>query len=128
MTMNKFSTGRWLWFACTLLIASCSYKNPSASIKVKNLPKPNPTSYVFSFPLNEVEKAHREHQYDLLPRWGAGNSEFTAESAVYLKDDRIMVQGKFIAKPADFKVKIPKMVIAKIAENVDVDYNFILQK
>ena len=56
------------------------------------------------------------------------DKQVQSSAAVYLKDDRIMVQGKFIAKPADFKVKIPKMVIAKIAENVDVDYNFILQK
>jgi polyisoprenoid-binding protein YceI len=49
-------------------------------------------------------------------------------ASIYLKDDKLIVQGKFIAKPADFKVKIPKMVMTKIAENVDVDYNFILQK
>ncbi|WP_379968633.1 YceI family protein [Epilithonimonas sp. UC225_85] len=51
-----------------------------------------------------------------------------SSATVYLKDDKIIVQGKFVAKPADFKVKIPKMVMAKIAENVDVNYNFTLQK
>lgn len=56
------------------------------------------------------------------------DKQVQSSASVYLKDDKIMVQGKFIAKPADFKVKIPKMVVAKIAENVDVDYNFILQK
>jgi hypothetical protein len=56
------------------------------------------------------------------------DKQVQSSASVYLKDDKIIVQGKFIAKPADFKVKIPKMVVAKIAENVDVDYNFILQK
>jgi len=47
---------------------------------------------------------------------------------VYLKDDKIVVQGRFVAKTADYKVKIPKMVAAKVAENVNVNYNFLLQK
>lgn len=51
-----------------------------------------------------------------------------SSAAIYLKDDKIIIQGGFIAKPVDYKVKIPKMVIAKIAENVNVNYNFILQK
>ncbi|MCD9856233.1 YceI family protein [Epilithonimonas sp. JDS] len=56
------------------------------------------------------------------------DKQVQSSASVYLKDDKVVVQGKFIARPADFKVKIPKMVVAKIAENVDVDYNFILQK
>ena len=51
-----------------------------------------------------------------------------SSASVYLKDDKVFIQGKFIVRPADFKVKIPKMVVAKIAENVDVNYNFTLQK
>ncbi|WP_312765353.1 YceI family protein [Epilithonimonas sp.] len=49
-------------------------------------------------------------------------------ASVYLKDDKVVVQGKFVAKTADYKVKIPKMVAAKVAENVNVNYNFLLQK
>ena len=56
------------------------------------------------------------------------DKQVQSSASIYLKDDKVIVLGKFIAKPADFKVKIPKMVVAKIAENVDVDYNFILQK
>lgn len=51
-----------------------------------------------------------------------------SSAAIYLKDDKIIIQGKFVVKPADYKVKIPKMVMTKIAENVTVNYNFTLQK
>ncbi len=47
---------------------------------------------------------------------------------IYMKDDKIVVQGKFVAKTAHYKVKIPKMVAAKVTENVNVNYNFLLQK
>lgn len=49
-------------------------------------------------------------------------------ASIYLKDNTIYITGKFIAKPADYNVKIPKMVTKKIAENVNVDYQFILSK
>lgn len=49
-------------------------------------------------------------------------------ASIYLKDNTIYITGNFIAKPADYNVKIPKMVTKKIAENVNVDYQFILIK
>jgi len=49
-------------------------------------------------------------------------------ASVYAKDGKIYVQGKFVARPVDFKVTIPKMVTKKVAENVNVEYNYILVK
>lgn len=49
-------------------------------------------------------------------------------AAIYSKDGKIYMQGNFVAKPADFKVTIPKMVTKKVAENVNVEYNYILSK
>lgn len=52
----------------------------------------------------------------------------TSSATIYSKDGKIYMQGSFVAKPADYNVKIPKMVTKKIAENVNVEYNYVLVK
>lgn len=52
----------------------------------------------------------------------------TSAASMYAKDGKIYMQGNFVAKPADYKVTIPKVVTKKIAENVNVEYNYILVK
>jgi hypothetical protein len=52
----------------------------------------------------------------------------TSAASLYSKDGKIYMQGTFVAKPADYKVTIPKVVTKKIAENVNVEYNYILIK
>lgn len=52
----------------------------------------------------------------------------TSAATLYAKDGKIYMQGSFVAKPADYKVTIPKVVTKKIAENVNVEYNYILIK
>ncbi|WP_343680147.1 YceI family protein [Chryseobacterium arthrosphaerae] len=50
----------------------------------------------------------------------------SSAATIYAKDGKIFMQGNFVAKPADYKVTIPKMVTKKIAENVNVEYNYVL--
>ncbi|OCA79360.1 hypothetical protein BBH99_06190 [Chryseobacterium contaminans] len=52
----------------------------------------------------------------------------SSSASMYAKDGKIYMQGSFVAKPADYKVTIPKVVTKKIAENVNVEYNYILVK
>lgn len=52
----------------------------------------------------------------------------SSAASMYAKDGKIYMQGSFVAKPADYKVTIPKVVTKKIAENVNVEYNYILIK
>ncbi|GAE65453.1 YceI family protein [Chryseobacterium indologenes] len=52
----------------------------------------------------------------------------TSPATLYLKDNKIYMQGGFTAKPADYKVTIPKMVTKKIAETVNVEYNYVMVK
>ncbi|WP_347217833.1 YceI family protein [Chryseobacterium sp.] len=49
-------------------------------------------------------------------------------ASIHTKEGKIYMQGSFVAKPADYKVTIPKVVTKKIAENVNVEYNYILIK
>lgn len=50
----------------------------------------------------------------------------SSAATIYAKDGKIYMQGNFVARPADYKVTIPKMVTKKIAENVNVEYNYVL--
>ncbi|MDG4651015.1 YceI family protein [Chryseobacterium arthrosphaerae] len=52
----------------------------------------------------------------------------SSAATIYAKDGKIYMQGNFVARPADYKVTIPKMVTKKIAENVNVEYNYVLIK
>lgn len=52
----------------------------------------------------------------------------TSTASMYTKDGKIYMQGTFVARPADFKVTIPKMVMKKVAENVNVEYNYVMSK
>lgn len=52
----------------------------------------------------------------------------SSTATISSKDGKIYMKGAFIAKTGDFKVTIPKMVMKKVAENVNVEYNYILIK
>lgn len=52
----------------------------------------------------------------------------TSTATIYAKDGKIYMEGGFVARPADYNVKIPKMVTKKIAENVNVEYKYVLVK
>ncbi|MBJ6367087.1 YceI family protein [Snuella sedimenti] len=47
---------------------------------------------------------------------------------VETNNNTITITGNFIAYPADFDIKIPKIVRNKIAETVEVSFNFELHK
>jgi len=52
----------------------------------------------------------------------------SSTATISSKDGKIFTKGNFIAKSADFKVTIPKMVMKKVAENVNVEYDYTLIK
>ncbi|REC43406.1 YceI family protein [Chryseobacterium pennipullorum] len=52
----------------------------------------------------------------------------SSAATMYSKDGKIYMQGGFVARPADYKVTIPKMVTKKVAENVNIEYNYTLTK
>lgn len=52
----------------------------------------------------------------------------SSSATIYSKDGKIFMSGNFVAKTADFKVTIPKMVMKKVAENVNVEYTYTLVK
>lgn len=53
---------------------------------------------------------------------------YTSTATMYAKDGKIYMSGGFTVKAADHKVTIPKMVMKKVAETVNVEYNYVLVK
>lgn len=52
----------------------------------------------------------------------------TSAATIYAKDGKIYIKGSFITKTADYNVTIPTVVTKKIAEKVNVEYDFVLAK
>lgn len=52
----------------------------------------------------------------------------SSAAIIYAKDGKVYMQGGFVARPADHNVTIPKMVSKKVAENVNVQYNYVMTK
>ncbi|MFD0862372.1 YceI family protein [Sungkyunkwania multivorans] len=44
------------------------------------------------------------------------------------KGDQLVVSGSFVLRPEDFDIEIPKIVSNKIAEEVNVNVNFLLKR
>lgn len=52
----------------------------------------------------------------------------TCTAYLYKKDEVIYMDGSFDAKPGDFNITIPKIVSNKIAETINVTFNFQLKR
>lgn len=53
---------------------------------------------------------------------------YSSTASLSARDGKIYMAGGFVVKPADHKMTIPKMVTKKIAESVNVQYNYVLSK
>lgn len=53
---------------------------------------------------------------------------YASNATIYAKDGKVFMTGSFVVKSADHKVTIPKMVSKKVAESVNVEYNYVLSK
>lgn len=52
------------------------------------------------------------------------SNEVVIPSTITKKEDAIFMEGKFIIKLEDYKIKIPRLVIKNIAEEIEVSYKF----
>ena len=51
-----------------------------------------------------------------------------AKITIFLNSDKVIATSDIIVKPQDYNIEIPNLVKKKIAENVKVSINFILQQ
>lgn len=91
-------------------------------------PKTSFKGKILNFKLSELSANAKNYTIQGTLNFHGVDKEIKSTATISLSDGKIHIKGKFKAKPADFKVKIPKMMTKKIAEEVEVAYQFTLSK
>lgn len=91
-------------------------------------PKTTFKGKIVNFKMSDISATPKKYNIKGTLTFHGVAREVTSLASVYLKDNKMIVKGGFKVLPADYKVTIPKMVMKKIAEEVDVKYNFVLSK
>ena len=85
----------------------------------------------FKGKINNFDGSHLKEKYKIsgeLSFHGTQNEMEEVLVTVIKKENVIILSGMFSAKASDFDIKIPKIVRNKIAEKVDVVFEFELKK
>ncbi|WBV58875.1 YceI family protein [Chryseobacterium sp. PTM-20240506] len=91
-------------------------------------PKTTFTGKIANFDKSKLSATPQKYTVQGTLNFHGVNKPVTSTASISSKDGKIYMQGTFVARPADFNVTIPKMVTKKIAENINVEYNYILVK
>ncbi|MCW3160195.1 YceI family protein [Chryseobacterium oryctis] len=91
-------------------------------------PKATFTGKILNFDKSKLSTSPQKYTIQGKLNFHGVENPVTSNAMIYMKDEKIYMQGSFVAKAVDYKVKIPKMVMKKIAETVNVEYNYILVK
>ena len=91
-------------------------------------PKSTFTGKLINFNKDELSAVPKKYTLSGMVNFHGVNNKVSSIANIFTQNGKIIVSGNFLLKTVDFKVKIPKMVTKKIAENVYVDYQFELIK
>jgi polyisoprenoid-binding protein YceI len=91
-------------------------------------PKTTFTGKIVNFDKTKLSASPQKYTVQGTLNFHGVDKAVTSAATIYSKDGKIYMQGNFVAKAADYKVTIPKMVMKKVAESVNVQYNYILSK
>lgn len=91
-------------------------------------PKAAFTGKILNFDKDKLTAAPQKYTIQGKLNFHGVDRAVSSAATLYAKDGKIYMQGTFTAKPVDYNVTIPKMVTKKVAENVSVEYNYILVK
>ncbi|EJL72582.1 YceI family protein [Chryseobacterium populi] len=91
-------------------------------------PKSTFTGKIISFDKAKLSATPQKYTIQGTLNFHGVNKSVSSPATIYAKDGKIYMQGSFVARPADHNVTIPKMVTKKIAESVNVNYNYVLVK
>lgn len=81
-----------------------------------------------NYNLEELNTSPRSYTVSGSLTFHGVKNNVSSTAQIYRKDDKIYISGKFSAKPAEYNISIPSVIKKKIAETVNVDYNFELEK
>lgn len=91
-------------------------------------PKSTFTGKIANFDKSKLTSSPQKYTIQGKLNFHGVENPVTSNATIYSKDGKIYVQGSFMAKAADYKVTIPKMVMKKVAETVKVEYNYVMAK
>ncbi|MCF2220430.1 YceI family protein [Chryseobacterium gambrini] len=91
-------------------------------------PKATFTGKILNFDKSKLSASPQKYTVQGKLNFHGVDKAYNSTAAIYSKDGKIYMSGGFIVKTADHKVTIPKMVSKKIAESVNVQYNYVLTK
>ncbi|MDQ0592752.1 polyisoprenoid-binding protein YceI [Chryseobacterium ginsenosidimutans] len=91
-------------------------------------PKTTFTGKIVNFDKTKLSASPQKYTVQGTLNFHGVDKAVTSVATIYSKDGKIYMQGNFVAKAADYKVTIPKMVMKKVAESVNVQYNYVLSK
>ncbi|MDH6251086.1 polyisoprenoid-binding protein YceI [Chryseobacterium sp. H1D6B] len=91
-------------------------------------PKATFTGKILNFDKTKLSASPQKYTVQGTLNFHGVDKAVSSTASISSKDGKIYVQGNFTAKPVDFNVTIPKMVTKKVAENVNVGYNYVLSK
>ena len=91
-------------------------------------PKTTFKGKVLNFDKTKLSESPQKFTVQGILNFHGVDRNISSTATISSKDGKIFMKGNFIAKSADFKVTIPKMVMKKVAENVNVEYHYTLVK
>lgn len=91
-------------------------------------PKTTFTGKILNFDKTKLSEIPQKYTIEGRHSFHGVARNISSIATIYFKNNIIGIQGNFIARPVDYNVKIPKMVTKKVAENVNVQYNYTLSK
>ncbi|RNA63461.1 hypothetical protein D1631_16810 [Chryseobacterium nematophagum] len=83
---------------------------------------------ILDFDKNKLKETPQNFTIQGTMSFHGVEQEITSLAEIYTTGDKIYIEGSFVTKPSDYKVKVPKMVIKKVAKNVKVVYSYVLAK
>lgn len=90
-------------------------------------PKATFTGKLVNFDKTKLSASPQKYTIQGKLNFHGVDKSVTSSATMYTKDGKIYMQGGFVARPSDHNVTIPKMVTKKVAENVNVKYNYVLK-
>ncbi len=91
-------------------------------------PKATFTGKILNYNKSNISETPKDFTISGTLNFHGVDNKISSPAKIYMKDGKIFISGKFSVKAADYKVTIPKMVMKKVAETVNVDYQYVLTK
>lgn len=91
-------------------------------------PKTTFTGKILNFDKSKLSVSPQKYTVQGTLNFHGVAKAYTSNAIMSSKDGKIYLSGGFVVKAADHKVTIPKMVMKKVAESVNVQYSYVLTK